>query len=169
MTERRFHSEYLSLAETLYKVAYYILESEDEAEDAVQELYLKLWESRKSLDGIRQPKAYCIRMLKNLCIDRIRSAVHLAFTENLPESPAPRSQDDDFDARRRLDKVLKAVGEPARLLDLLKALPERQKQVLLMRTVEGLSYEEMSARTGMNNATLRVTLSQARTKLKSMI
>ena len=159
MTERRFHSEYLSLAETLYKVAYYILESEDEAEDAVQELYLKLWESRKSLDGIRQPKAYCIRMLKNLCIDRIRSAVHLAFTENLPESPAPRSQDDDFDARRRLDKVLKAV----------KALPERQKQVLLMRTVEGLSYEEMSARTGMNNATLRVTLSQARTKLKSMI
>ena len=38
-----------------------------------------------------------------------------------------------------------------------------------MRTVEGLSYEEMSARTGMNNATLRVTLSQARTKLKSMI
>ena len=159
MTERRFPSEYLSLAETLYKVAYYILESEDEAEDAVQELYLKLWESRKSLDGIRQPKAYCIRMLKNLCIDRIRSAVHLAFTENLPESPAPRSQDDDFDARRRLDKVLKAV----------KALPERQKQVLLMRTVEGLSYEEMSARTGMNNATLRVTLSQARTKLKSMI
>ena len=159
MTERRFHSEYLSLAETLYKVAYYILESEDEAEDAVQELYLKLWESRKSLDGIRQPKAYCIRMLKNLCIDRIRSAVHLAFTENLPESPAPRSQDDDFDARHRLDKVLKAV----------KALPERQKQVLLMRTVEGLSYEEMSARTGMNNATLRVTLSQARTKLKSMI
>lgn len=159
MTERRFHSEYLSLAETLYKVAYYILESEDEAEDAVQELYLKLWESRKSLDGIRQPKAYCIRMLKNLCIDRIRSAVHLAFSENLPESPAPRSQDDDFDARRRLDKVLKAV----------KALPERQKQVLLMRTVEGLSYEEMSARTGMNNATLRVTLSQARTKLKSMI
>lgn len=159
MTERRFHSEYLSLAETLYKVAYYILESEDEAEDAVQELYLKLWESRKSLDGIRQPKAYCIRMLKNLCIDRIRSAVHLAFTENLPESPAPRSQDDVFDARRRLDKVLKAV----------KALPERQKQVLLMRTVEGLSYEEMSARTGMNNATLRVTLSQARTKLKSMI
>lgn len=159
MTERRFHSEYLSLAETLYKVAYYILESEDEAEDAVQELYLKLWESRKSLDGIRQPKAYCIRMLKNLCIDRIRSAVHLAFTENLPESPAPRSQDDDFDARRRLDKVLKAV----------KALPERQKQVLLLRTVEGLSYEEMSARTGMNNATLRVTLSQARTKLKSMI
>ena len=159
MTERRFHSEYLSLAETLYKVAYYILESEDEAEDAVQELYLKLWESRKSLDGIRQPKAYCIRMLKNLCIDRIRSAVHLAFTENLPESPAPRSQDDDFDARLRLDQVLEAV----------KALPERQKQVLLMRTVEGLSYEEMSARTGMNNATLRVTLSQARTKLKSMI
>ena len=159
MTERRFHSEYLSLAETLYRIAFYILESADEAEDAVQDVYLKLWESRDSLDGIREPKAYCIRMLKNLCLDRIRHASHSVSPASLPEDGPQMAQSDEIDARCRLDKVLEAI----------KSLPERQRQVLLMRTVEGLSYEEMSARTGMNNATLRVTLSQARTKLKSII
>lgn len=159
MTERRFNTEYLSLAETLYKVAYYILESEADAEDAVQEVYLKLWETRAMLDEVRQPKAYCIRMIKNLCLDRLRCAARIDFEERMPEKAAKNTQDDDFDARRRLDKVLEAV----------KALPERQRQVLLLRTVEGLSYEEISTITGMNNASLRVTLSQARTKLKSMV
>ena len=158
MTEQRFHSEYIALADSLYRVAFYMLESEAEAEDAVQELYLKLWEGRGQLDEVRQPKAYCIRMLKNLCLDRIRRAQHLTFPERLPETDSGRAQDDEIDGRRRLDKVLEAV----------KSLPERQRQVLLMRTVQGLSYEEISAATGMNYLTLRVLLSQARKRLKSI-
>ena len=71
MTERQFHTAYLSLAETLYRIAFYMLESEAEAEDALQELYLKLWDNRDSLDGVRSPKAYSITLLKNLCLDRI--------------------------------------------------------------------------------------------------
>ena len=159
MTEQRFHSEYIALADTLYRVAFYMLESEDEAEDAVQELYLKLWESRDSLNGIRLPKAYAIRLLKNICIDRIRKAGHESFPEELPQtgfSPAP---DDTFDAKARLGKVLEAV----------KALPERQRKVLILRTVDGLSYEEIAERTGMNNLTCRVLLSQARTKIKHIV
>lgn len=158
MTEQRFHSEYIALADSLYRVAFYILESEAEAEDAVQELYLKLWEGRSRLDEVRQPKAYCIRMLKNLCLDRIRRAQHLTFPERLPETDSGRAQDDEIDGRHRLDKVLEAV----------KSLPERQRKVLLMRTVQGLSYEEISTATGMNYLTLRVLLSQARKRLKSI-
>jgi RNA polymerase sigma-70 factor (ECF subfamily) len=156
MTESLFHKDYLPLAGTLYRIAYYMLESRVDAEDAVQELYLKLWESRDSLNGIRLPKAYAIRLLKNICIDRIRKAGHESFPEELPQtgfSPAP---DDTFDAKARLGKVLEAV----------KALPERQRKVLIMRTVDGLSYEEIAERTGMNYLTCRVLLSQARTKIK---
>lgn len=158
MTEQRFHSEYIALADTLYRVAFYMLESEAEAEDAVQELYLKLWEGRGQLEEVRQPKAYSIRMLKNLCLDRIRRAQHLTFAERLPETDFGRAQDDEIDVRHRLDKVLEAV----------KSLPERQRQVLLMRTVQGLSYEEITTATGMNYLTLRVLLSQARKRLKSI-
>ena len=158
MTEQRFHSEYIALADILYRVAFFILESEAEAEDAVQELFLKLWEGRGRLDDVRQPKAYCIRMLRNLCLDRMRRSQHLTFPDRLPETGFSCAQDDEVDGRRRLDKVLEAV----------KSLPERQRQVLLMRTVQGLSYEEIAAATGMNYLTLRVLLSQARKRLKSI-
>ena len=159
MTEQQFHKEYLSLAETLYRIAFYMLESEAEAEDAVQEVFLKLWDTRDSLDGVRSPKAYSITLLKNLCLDRIRRARHLCFPEQLPEQPAPHLQDDEMDERMRLDKVLEAV----------KALPDRQREILLLRTVEGLSYEEIAERTGMNYLTLRVLLSRARTTIKNKL
>ena len=159
MTEAEFHKEYLSLAETLYRVAFYMLESEAEAEDAVQEVFLKLWDTRDALDGIRNPKAYALTLLKNLCLDRIRRARHLSYPEQLPEPEVPHLQDDEMDARMRLDKVLEAV----------KALPERQREILLLRTVEGLSYEEIAERTGMNYLTLRVLLSRARSTIKSKI
>ena len=159
MTEAEFHKEYLSLAETLYRVAFYMLESEAEAEDAVQEVFLKLWDTRDALDGIRNPKAYALTLLKNLCLDRIRRARHLSYPEQLPEPEVPHLQDDEMDARMRLDKVLEAV----------KALPERQREILLLRTVEGLSYEEIAERTGMNYLTLRVLLSRARTTIKSKL
>ena len=159
MTESRFHTDYLSLAETLYRIAFYMLESEAEAEDAVQEVYLKLWDTRDSLDGIRSPKAYSVTLLKNLCLDRIRRARHLSFPEQLPEPETPHLQDDEMDQKMRLDKVLEAV----------KALPDRQREILILRTVEGLSYEEIAERTGMTYLTLRVLLSRARSTIKSKI
>ena len=159
MTESLFNKEYLSLAQTLYRIAFYILESESEAEDAVQEVYARLWESRDRLDGVASPKAYCIRILKNLCLDRIRRAQLLSFPDELPDKEYAPGPDDTIDARARLDKVLEAV----------KALPDKQRKVLILRTVEGLSYEEIAERTGMNYLTCRVLLSQARSKIKSII
>lgn len=157
MTESRFHRDYLPLAQTLYRIAFYMLESEVEAEDAVQEVYAKLWESRDSLDSVASPKAYCIRMLKNLCVDRIRRAQFLSYQEVLPDKMYAPGPDDTIDAKTRLNKVLEAV----------KALPERQRNVLVLRIVEGLSYEEIADRTGINYLTCRVLLSQARTKIRS--
>lgn len=157
MTERIFHRDYLSLAETLYRIAFYLLESEAEAEDAVQELYLKLWDTQDRLDEVQSPKAYSIQLLKNLCLNRLRKARRLAFPASLPELETAPPQDDALDARRRLDHVLAGI----------KSLPDRQREVLLLRTLEGLSYPEIARRTGMNPPTLRVLLARARKTLKN--
>ena len=74
MTQKQFHSEYLTLSADLYRVAFYILESRAEAEDAVQDTYLKLWELRDSLDQVRSPRAYSVTLLRNICLDRLRKA-----------------------------------------------------------------------------------------------
>ena len=159
MNESRFHSLFLPLAEPLYKVAFYILESEADAEDAVQDVFVKLWAKRGSLEGISNPKAYAMAMLKNICMDRVRAAARLSDTA-VPDKPAPGPDaETSIDDKERLEKVLAAV----------KSLPERQRQVIILRTVDGLSYEEISRRTGMNYLTLRVMLSKARKTLKTMI
>ncbi|MBP5566636.1 MAG: RNA polymerase sigma factor [Bacteroidales bacterium] len=159
MTEKEFHSEYLSLADALYRVAYYILESEAEAEDAVQELYLKLWKNRPALDGIRNPKAYAMTLLRNLCLDRIRQASRIVESDVPEDMGGGFDPDAAMDQKERLEKVLAAV----------KSLPDKQREVLILHTIEGLSYEEITARTGINYLNLRVLLSRARQSLKKSI
>lgn len=157
MSEKEFHNQYLPLAGMLYRIAFYILEDKSAAEDAVQEAFLRLWDSRDSLDEVLSPRAYCATMVKNICMDRIRRAQRLEFPEQLPE--VLQHPQDDIDNKERLAKALDAI----------KSLPDRQREVLLLRTVEGLSYEEISARTGIGTMSLRVILSRARTTLKSKV
>ena len=157
MSEKEFHNQYLPLAGMLYRIAFYILEDRAAAEDAVQEAFLRLWDSRESLDEVLSPRAYCATMVKNICLDRIRRAQRLEFPEQLPE--VPQHPQDDIDNKQRLAKALDAI----------KSLPDRQREVLLLRTVEGLSYEEISERTGLGATSLRVILSRARTTLKSKV
>ena len=159
MTDKQFHSVYISLSEALYRVAFYILESEAEAEDALQELFLKLWKNRDALDGILNPKAYAMTLLRNLCLDRVRKASR-TVTGDVPESLGGGFDPDaEMDQKERLEKVLAAI----------KSLPDRQREVLILRTVEGLTYEEISEKTGTDYLSLRVLLSRARQTLKKAV
>ena len=67
-----FRNIWMPLAERFFRAAYYMLESQQDAEDAVQELYLKIWKSHANLTDLKSPVAYGMSLLKNICIDRIR-------------------------------------------------------------------------------------------------
>ena len=156
MTRQEFITGYLTLTEELYRVAYYILEDSEDAEDAVQDLFLKIWTSGAS-GNVGNPKAYCIAMMRNLCIDRLRREKKV-YGEPLPEK-LPCNDDivRDIEARETLERISRCM----------ESLSESQRNVLKMKVFEDLSYEEISQRTGMNIFTLRVLLSQARRKLKN--
>ena len=159
MSAEEFKESYLSLSESLYRVAFYILESGADAEDAVQDLYLKLWNSRDALDSVRNPRAYSITLLRNICIDRIRRA-GTSGTEELQETiPADDAADRGLYTREQFDSVMKAVQN----------LTESEREVLRMRAYEELSYDEMARLTGRSALTLRVLLSNARRKIKKAL
>ena len=157
MTARQFTDTFISLKEPLYRVAYYILESRQDAEDALQDLFVRLWNSRDTLDCILNPKAYCITMMKNECIDRIRRAQVSKVSEEQAES---LSDDNDvlqsLEEREQVDRVMKSMS----------LLTENERKVLWMRVMEDMTYDEITERTGMNNLTLRVLLSRARSKIR---
>lgn len=154
MTEREFHNVWVPLQGRFYRVGFFLLENEEEAKDAVQELYLKLWNLREHLELIREPAAYGSLLMKNICIDRIR---RLRPAEPLLEDMASKAPpDEDLELREELKEVM------ARM----KALPENQRKLLTMRVLEGLSYQEISDKTGLSPLNIRVQVSLARKKLK---
>ena len=155
-----FNNIWIPLADRFYRVAYYLLESEEDAEDAVQELYLKLWAARSGLSGVQNTSAYGISMLKNICIDRIRKRM-VRKAEPLDKVPHP--EDAHTESRTDIKDTLRY------LLQEMEKLPDKQRVVLRMRAVEGLEYEDIARRTGLSEVYIRVLVTMARKTLRSKI
>lgn len=104
MTAEEFIRVYLPLGKGLYRVAFRLLGSQEEAEDAVQDLYLKVWAHREELDRVNNPQAWTLILLRNLCIDRLRARPGqraVSDPESVPAEEAP-------ERNARLEQVLKA-------------------------------------------------------------
>src|SRR5574344_1754189 len=158
MTSQEFKSIYLPLDAKLYRVAFYILESQDDAKDAVQDLYVKLWNSRDMLDTVLNPQAYAQSALRNICIDKIRSA----------EVRNAESVEEKYDLADSAD-IDKEMSDKERLkmaMTLIDELPEKQREVMCLRILEEMEYDQIAERTGLSQTTLRVLLCMARQTIK---
>ena len=156
MTHAEFKSKFLSLQQTLFREAYRLLCDRFDAEDAVQNLYLRLWERKEELDNLVSPENYCRIMLKNICIDRIR---HL------------RTRDESDIS---LDEIPDSVPPDIEVVEtkqcfeqFLSTFSELQRKVVQMR-MNGCSYEEIEEATGLSMVNVRVMISRIRRKFKSL-
>jgi RNA polymerase sigma-70 factor (ECF subfamily) len=159
MSASEFKATWLPLENAFYRVALYILEDAADAADAVQDLYIRLWTSREKLDGIRQPKAYGLTMLRNICLDRLR---HEKVARNESLKAVEFRIGDDYStlaARETIRAVEKAIEK----------LPDNQQKVLRMRVFEDMDYEDIASATGLSEGSLRVMLSAARKTLRKLL
>lgn len=160
MNPGEFKDTWLPLRDAVYRVAYYILESVPDAEDAVQDLYLKLWNMGDALDGIKNPRAYCITLIRNICLDRVRGVLMSRKASGMPDMASEEEAVDERMSGRQRIEAIKAKMEQ---------LPEKERMVLRMKVFEDLSYEEIQERTGIGYLSLRVLLSNARRKVRTAI
>ena len=106
MDAESFKKEFLPYHRKLYCIAYRLLENAADAEDLVQEAYLKLWDKREGLAIISNPEAFSVTLVKNMCFDLLRSgkytlsrqSVELAEVHNM-------SQADNFEVRDEAQQV----------------------------------------------------------------
>ncbi len=158
MTAEQFSKVYQPLGGQLYRVAFHILESEMDAEDAVQDLYLRLWNNHHALDTVENPAAYCLTLIRNICIDKLRQSSIRQSTpvEDVPEEAALSLPSDILEQRESIDRIMRAMRE----------LPPKQREVLNLKVFQDLPYQEIEKRTGIPYLTLRVSLSRAIKKLR---
>jgi RNA polymerase sigma-70 factor, ECF subfamily len=159
MTRNDFEHLIQQLSRKLYGFAFRILRNQEEAEDVAQEVVIKLWNIKDTLDQYRSIDALAIAMTRNYCIDLIRKQKHFTTVEysisdyqNI-SSPSPQEQLEN----RESGEILNT---------LIENLPETLRTVIKMRDIEGLSFEEIAEKTYQNINTLRVTLSRARKILR---
>jgi RNA polymerase sigma-70 factor (ECF subfamily) len=161
MSAEEFNSIYYPFHPKLYRIAFALLNSAADAEDILQDTYCKLWSQRTELGGILQPEAFCVRLLKNLCLDFLRAPRNR--TDNEPAEAITMT------AETTPEIELESKEKIRQIEAMIERLPEKQRIVIRMRGCGDCSLEEIEVATGESAANVRVLLSRARKTLKNMM
>ncbi len=162
MTSTEFKQQVFPIGKKLFHFARLLLNNEAEAQDAVQETYLKLWKIKDRLAALNNVEAFAMKMTKNWCLDRLKAKKPLLV----------ESYSDGFDSEPDSNNPyteLETADKLTRFNSMMKLLPEQQQVILQLRDVEGYEFEEIAEMTGMNLSAIRVNLSRARKKIRESL
>ena len=158
MDAREFKQRFMSHHRLLYRVAYQLTANAQDAEDLLQDMYLKLWQKRDDLPDEATKEAYLVIMIRNLFLDQHRLK-HLDTSAELKEDISPPDE-------RSLDHEIDATDEVRQMEGLISGLPERDAKIVQMHLVEDRSYEEIEQDTGLSQGNIRIIVMRARKKLR---
>jgi RNA polymerase sigma-70 factor (ECF subfamily) len=145
----------------LFRVAHSVLRSRPEAEDVVQDVFVRVLEHRRSLATVRELRVWLVRIAWNLALDRRRRIRPEQFDEGFAESLIARNlpADEALHERQRLRAVLRE----------LERLPKAEREVLLLSAVDELGTAEMAEVLGRSESAVRALLFRARTRLRERL
>ncbi|HTY85490.1 MAG TPA: RNA polymerase sigma factor [Silvibacterium sp.] len=149
---------------TLYRVAYSVMRNSAEAEDAVQEAFLRVLKHRDKLDSILDHRVWLIRITWNVVLDKKRRAKTRPENEDIGDYARVLPARD-----RRADDSLISSQEHNRILKLIERLPRKEREALLLSAVEELSTVQIAAVLGTTESSIRSRIFRARRQLSALL
>ena len=162
MDVENFKTLFLPLQPKLCRIAYPLVENKADTEDILQDAYYKLWSRRNELTDIQNPEAFCVTLVKNLCLDFLRSPRANRRDTDVTEAVTLSTASSPDEELERQDKV-------QQIRHLIDRLPENQRQVLRLRGIEDCSMDEIEQITGLSAVNIRVLLSRARKIIREQL
>lgn len=159
--EAAFHTLVDRYHRRLFAVCVRLLHSADDAEDAVQETFIRLARNATTFRGDARLSTWLYRVAHNVCTDHVR------YNRRRPSTPV-----DDVAAVAgdvAADDHLVARETALTLRAALEQLDERSRTLLLLVSVEGLAYDEVAALTGLATGTVKSRVSRARVRLGELL
>jgi len=144
----------------LFRVAHSLLRSRSEAEDVVQDTFLRILERRRRLPEINDMRVWLVRIAWNLALDRIRRRkpqADAAFIQTLVAPDAP------------VDKALEETRRMQAVLTEIERLPRAERHALLLSSLEELTTSEIATITGRTESAVRALIFRARTHLRTRL
>jgi RNA polymerase sigma-70 factor (ECF subfamily) len=157
-----FENRVLPTKNKLFRFALRFLGNEEEAKDIVQEVFIRVWNGRQQMAQVQNWEAWCMRITRNLSLDRLR----------LLKGKATQALEDNYDLRHDalsphestvIDESMKKINE------MIAALPEKQRQVIHLRDVEGYSYQEICEILELDMNQVKVNLFRARNAVREKL
>lgn len=158
-------TEVAALVETystlLFRVAHSVLRNPTEAEDVVQDTFVRVMEHKRALPDIRDLRVWLVRITWNLAIDRRRrirpDQLDEAFAQSLTGRNTPA------------DLALHETRELARTFHEIDRLPRAERQVLLLSAIEELDTRELAQVLNKSESAIRALIFRARTRLRERL
>lgn len=158
MNAEEFKQRFMPYHRMLYRVAFGLTGNQQDAEDLLQDTFMRMWQKREQLTSEHVNEAYLIIMMRNLNLDRSRvKTLDTSIPLDSISLPSDQNRPDDKAERRNEAFLMK---------ELIEHLPQKEKDIIRMYLLEELSYEEMEACTGMKQGNLRQIVLRTRNKLK---
>ena len=145
----------------MYRTAYSLLGNSQDAEDAVQEAFIRLWQKRDRVPVDEDLTAYCQMLVRNLCIDSLRRG-RLAEADVMAEDVRVADGQSASSSLENEETV-------AQVAHAIHALPENQQRVVELHLMHDRSLSEIEQETGFSAVNVRVLLSRGKKKLQQML
>ena len=159
MKEFEFTRTVVPLRNRIFRYAQSLLLCADEAEDVTHDLLERLWRDRDRLDGCRSIVSFVMTAARNSCYDRLRQRQAGERRDNALAGWAERSTTGDAEGWEVRELVRRAMAR----------LPERQREVLHLKDIEGYPTREIAQTIACDEAQVRVILSRARNGLREVL
>lgn len=160
MQQQEFLNIISPFKDKVFRIAKRLLVSSEEAEDATQEVLIRLWNKKEGLNQYNSVEALAVTMTKNYCLDQLKSKrasnlklVHSNYSDN---QAGADKQVEDKDSWNWVEKIM-------------NNLPEQQRLIVQMRDVEEYEFSEIAEALEMNETAVRVALSRARKMIKEKL
>jgi RNA polymerase sigma-70 factor (ECF subfamily) len=162
MNLEAFQNRVLPVKNKLFRFALRMLGNEDDAKDVIQEVFIRVWNGRDKMDEVQNMEAWCMRITKNLSLDKLRS-IQRRGTTSIDESFDIQQADVTPDVKTELGESMQNVSQ------LIAALPEKQRQVIHLRDVEGYTYNEICDIMEIDMNQVKVNLFRARNSVREKL
>lgn len=160
MNQKEFTILVMPFKDKVFRLAKRFLVSKDSAEDATQEIYLKLWTNKEKLLSYNNVEAFAMTMTKNYCLDvlKLKSSSNLKIVHSNYK-----------DNNQNLDKQTNVSDSVNIIHELINNLPKKQKLIIQLRDVEQYSFEEIGKILELKPTAIRVSLSRARKTIREQL
>ena len=160
MTQAEFLNTVMPFKDKVFRLAKRLLVSTEEAEDATQEVLLKLWTNKAKMQEYKNVEAFSMTMTKNFCLDKLKSkqAQNLKLVHSNYQ-----------DTKVSLQKQLELNDSVDWVSRIIEELPDQQKMVIQLRDIEQYDFDEIGQMLDMNATAVRVALSRARKAIREKL